>query len=39
VAGYVCECGVKLEFKGHRSECKACGATYSRDAAVVERRD
>ena len=38
MAGYVCECGVKLEFRGNRSECNACGATYFKDAAVVKRR-
>ncbi|MGQ9750718.1 Gfo/Idh/MocA family oxidoreductase [Desulfosoma sp.] len=30
VVGWMCRCGVKLSFEGHRGACKACGMTYTR---------
>ena len=39
VAGYVCECGIKLEFKKDKAKCSACGAVYSMNGSKVERRD
>ena len=28
IVGYMCECGIKLEFKDNKATCKACGLKY-----------
>ena len=38
VAGWVCECGERLEFKGEQAVCAACGKRYTRTGPrTVER--
>lgn len=35
VCGWMCACGVKLDFKKDRAECVACGASYSKSGPSV----
>ncbi|WP_139903720.1 acyltransferase [Clostridium thermarum] len=37
VAGYVCECGEKLEFNGDRARCRCCEAEYVKEEGKVRR--
>lgn len=37
ITGWVCECGVKLEFKRGRTNCSECGKTYSKKINTVLR--
>lgn len=38
VHGWVCECGVKLQFKGQEAACGACGREYVKAAQDVVRK-
>jgi len=33
--GWVCNCGVKLEFSGSKAKCSACGRSYKKDGDNV----
>jgi UDP-2-acetamido-3-amino-2,3-dideoxy-glucuronate N-acetyltransferase len=35
IVGWMCECGVRLQFSGDTSTCTACGAHYVRDAERI----
>jgi UDP-2-acetamido-3-amino-2,3-dideoxy-glucuronate N-acetyltransferase len=35
VRGWICQCGIKLEFTAGRAKCAACGAAYSKEADNV----
>jgi UDP-2-acetamido-3-amino-2,3-dideoxy-glucuronate N-acetyltransferase len=37
--GWMCQCGVKLDIKGKRGICNACGEKYSKDKTGVKRAD
>ena len=36
VMGWVCRCGEKLELKGNRSECRACGLRYQKSGTKLK---
>lgn len=38
VTGFMCECGVKLVFRGYEAGCPACGAAYEKTDNKVTRR-
>ena len=38
ITGFMCECGVKLAFRGFEAECPACGAAYEKTDNKVTRR-
>ncbi len=35
--GWMCECGVKLEFAGEKSACPACGVKYEKKEGAVKK--
>lgn len=35
IRGWVCRCGVKLDFKDHHAVCSACGAAYKKLGDIV----
>ena len=35
--GWVCECGVKLNFNSDKAVCQACGKGYQREESKVKR--
>lgn len=35
--GWMCECGEKLELKGDRARCAACGASYKKAGIKIKR--
>jgi UDP-2-acetamido-3-amino-2,3-dideoxy-glucuronate N-acetyltransferase len=37
--GWMCQCGLRLEVRGGRASCAACGATYRERAGVLEQID
>ena len=37
VAGYACECGVKLEFSGETAACGPCGRSYVKNGNAVRK--
>lgn len=36
ILGYVCKCGERLNFKGNRAKCNACGEEYTKNDSIVE---
>lgn len=39
IKGWMCECGIKIEFKADtKTKCEACGKEYSKDGEVVTRK-
>lgn len=39
IIGWMCECGIALEFKNNHSECSQCARTYEKKAEVVTRHE
>ncbi len=37
VKGWMCECGVRLEFEGDHARCRACDKEYSRNGERIEK--
>ncbi len=37
IAGYACECGVRLDFRDGSALCESCGRSYRRQGAAVSR--
>jgi UDP-2-acetamido-3-amino-2,3-dideoxy-glucuronate N-acetyltransferase len=35
--GFVCQCGIKLAFRGREAACRACGAGYEKQADTVRQ--
>jgi UDP-2-acetamido-3-amino-2,3-dideoxy-glucuronate N-acetyltransferase len=35
VQGWICACGVKLDFRGRQAQCAACGGSYLKDGQCV----
>lgn len=35
--GWMCECGIALEFKNHSAECNQCGKCYEKQAEAITR--
>ncbi|MEI8349150.1 MAG: DapH/DapD/GlmU-related protein [Candidatus Omnitrophota bacterium] len=35
--GYMCECGIKLEFKKAKAICKSCAKTYCKTSAGIQK--
>ena len=36
LAGYMCNCGIRLKFEGSRAKCEACGQGYEKTDDVVK---
>lgn len=36
ILGYVCKCGERLNFKGNKAKCNACGEEYTKNDSIVE---
>lgn len=39
IIGWMCECGITLEFKNNHSECPQCAKSYEINAEIVVRRE
>lgn len=35
IVGYMCECGIKLNFNDNRAQCKACEKSYKKEGNIV----
>ena len=39
IQGWMCQCGIRLEFEGKKAVCKECGTRYSKHGEVVTPMD